>query len=205
MDSTNLLPANATAFEVELAHLSGYLSEIDPTVVETIWDAWRCPARLLPWLAWALSVDVWEDDWSEIVKRQAIADSPYYHRIKGTKRAVLSALSLSSRPATITEWFQRFPIGRRGTATVFIECPLAEVPAVTKSVKPFVLASKPKSRAVVFYIGEQIVGEFVVAAGVLSEEETTIDPISYAGENVDMSLFIGIGVLAEEDTTIEAV
>lgn len=205
MDSTNLLPSNATVFEIELARLSGYLSEIDPSVIETIWDAWRCPAKLLPWLAWALSVDVWDDGWSEIVKRQAIADSPYYHRIKGTKRAVLSALALSSRPATITEWFQRTPIGRRGTATVFIECPLADIPAVTKSVKPFVLASKPKSRAVVFYIGEQTEGVFVVGSGILLEEEFTIDPIAYGGENIDANMYVGIGLLAEEDTTVEAI
>ena len=35
----------------------------------------NCPADVLPWLGWALSVDDWDQDWSEQQKRSAIAAS----------------------------------------------------------------------------------------------------------------------------------
>ncbi|HCI6872017.1 TPA: phage tail protein I, partial [Klebsiella variicola subsp. variicola] len=30
-----------------------------------LWDPWKCPVKFLPYLAWAFSVDRWEETWSE--------------------------------------------------------------------------------------------------------------------------------------------
>lgn len=66
-----------------------------PVPIDTLWDADACPAALLPWLAWTLSVDEWNPDWSEEVRRAVIAASAEVHRHKGTlgaiKRALVSA------------------------------------------------------------------------------------------------------------------
>lgn len=204
-EGTDLAPPNSPAMERELARLSAALDEIDPSVIETIWDAWRCPRSLLPWLAWAMSVDVWEEGWSEIVKRQAIADSPYYHRIRGTVLSVQKALALALRPYELTEWFDYLPQRRRGTATIFVETTLDDIPRIIRSIRPLVMAAKPKTRAVAFGAGESIPGPFVVGAGLLTEELITVDPYAYDGEEIDAAFVVGAGLLTETLTTIEAI
>lgn len=203
--SRDLLPDSATHFERELAGLSASLEAIDPTVIETIWDAWRCPSKLLPWLAWALSVDVWDDGWAETVKRQAIADSPDYHRIKGTVQAVLSALALAERPFELTEWFDQVPLGRRGTARIFVETTLDDIGRVLKTIKPLVLSAKPKSRAVAFGAGELASGPILIGGALLEESLTTVEPYAYLGDEADGVIRIGGGVLVETLTTIEGI
>jgi phage tail P2-like protein len=200
----HLLPANSTALEQELARLSGRLDAIEPGVIARIWDAWSCPSALLPWLAWALSVDHWDEQWPEIVKRQAIAESPLYHRRKGTVAAVQSIIALAGLPYTLTEWWQRQPEGRRGTALVHIETPTEQVGEVTRRIRPLLLTSKPKSRAVFLGVGEAALAPVHIGAGLLDESLTTIEPYSYDGEDVDGTARLGIGLLTETLTTIEA-
>jgi phage tail P2-like protein len=154
-DALDLLPSNATPLEQELARLSHRLDEIDPAVIETLWDAWRCPAELLPHLAWALSLDVWDDAWSEGVKRQAIADAPAVHRTKGTRYAVDNVLKLLGCRISFKEWWQQTPPGRRGTARAMVlvlerQSPGAPLitPDLIARVNRALLTTKPKSRAI---------------------------------------------------------
>lgn len=63
-----------------------------PTPLRDLWRPDSCPADLLPWLAWTLSVDVWDPSWTEATKRGVIAASIDVHRHKGTRSAVVSAL-----------------------------------------------------------------------------------------------------------------
>jgi hypothetical protein len=46
----------------------------------------------LPWLAWALSVDEWDETWTEAQKRETVAASYAVHSKKGTPYAVRHAL-----------------------------------------------------------------------------------------------------------------
>lgn len=198
----HLLPANSTPLEQELSRLSSRLDGLDAELIATIWDAWACPAALLPWLAWALSVDHWDEGWTEIVKRQSIADSPAYHRRKGTVTAVETAVALAGYPYRFTEWWQRVPMGRRGTAIIHIEAPTEAVAGVLRRVWPLVMTSKPKSRAVFLGVGEAASMSLHVGAGLLDETLTTIAPYAYAGEGADGSLVFGAGLLDETLTTI---
>ncbi len=72
----------------------------------TIWNPQTCPAELLPWLAWALSVDVWDARWPEQVRRDLIADALPVHMRKGTLGSVRRALSRLGLEVEITEWFE---------------------------------------------------------------------------------------------------
>ncbi|MHA1540019.1 MAG: phage tail protein I [Alphaproteobacteria bacterium] len=82
-------------------------------------DPDQCPAHVLPWLAWEMSVDVWNEDWAEEIRREVIKASLHVHKRKGTigslKRA-LSALNLNLR---VEEWFSYG--GDPYTFRVFIE------------------------------------------------------------------------------------
>jgi phage tail P2-like protein len=201
----HLLPANSTTLEQELSRLSVPLDRLDAEVLATIWDAWRCPAVLLPWLAWALSVDHWDADWDEVRKRQSIADSPAYHRRKGTVSAVETAVSLSGYPYQISEWWQRVPAGRRGTAIIHIDVPTERVVDVFRRVWPLLMTSKPKSRPVFLGVGEQAHMSLHVGAGLLEETLITIQPYAYVGENAEGAVTLGAGLLDETLTTIEAI
>jgi len=89
-DVARLLPPNATDGEAALEQVSALRLT---TSADALWDPARCPAALLPWLAWALSVDVWDPGWTEAVKREVIRSSVEYHRRKGTRAAVEAAIA----------------------------------------------------------------------------------------------------------------
>ena len=76
--SNSLLPPNATLLERALERLINQATDI-PVTIKTLWDPLLCPAELLPWLAWAYSVDRWMDSWPEQIKRQVINDAFVIH------------------------------------------------------------------------------------------------------------------------------
>ena len=93
---SNLLPPNQTPLEASLANASHM--PLTPERIALLWDADRCPAQILPWLAWALSVDEWDDRWSPATRRSTIAAALEVHRIKGTLAAVRKALAAAGYP-----------------------------------------------------------------------------------------------------------
>jgi phage tail P2-like protein len=50
------------------------LMEIEAELVKYTWDPYLCPTPLLPYLAWAMGVNFWNDRWSETTKRAWIAE-----------------------------------------------------------------------------------------------------------------------------------
>lgn len=83
----DLLPANATALERALAGATGRIGAVPTPLRELFrWDT--CPADLLPWLAWEMSVDIWDQGWPEARKRAIIRESFELHRAKGTLYAI---------------------------------------------------------------------------------------------------------------------
>lgn len=109
---SQLLPPNRTALEAQIA--ASHPLDL-PVPLRTLWNPRTCPAHLLPFLAWAFSVDHWSPDWPEQVKRDVIAASFDVHRIKGTRLAVDRALKAMGVDVEITEWFELDPPLPRGT------------------------------------------------------------------------------------------
>lgn len=122
----NLLPPNATPQEVALAGTTERIDAI-PVRSRQMWNAQTCPADLLPWLAWALSVDEWNADWSEQQKRDTIAASFVIHSTKGTLAAVKASLAALGYDSTVIEWFQQPNDLEPYTFTVDIDAALAPV------------------------------------------------------------------------------
>jgi phage tail-like protein len=83
MTYPDLLPRNATPLERALASPTGRLTAI-PSSIEDVWRHGTCPEDLLPWLAWAMSVDFWDEDWTPERKRNLIREAFELHRKKGT-------------------------------------------------------------------------------------------------------------------------
>ncbi|HBX9977435.1 MULTISPECIES: phage tail protein I [Klebsiella pneumoniae complex] len=71
-----------------------------------LWNPWRCPVKFLPYLAWAFSVDRWEETWSETEKRQAVSDAFWIHQRKGTVAAVRRVIETLGYSMTLQEWWE---------------------------------------------------------------------------------------------------
>ncbi len=120
-----LLPPNATPLERALEAATGRISDVSAPI-DTLVDPQRIALAALPWLAWGLSVDSWEPAWSEVMKRQAVAESIALHRIKGTRQSVEQVLARIDRLATVLEWHQ--DRGRLLPHTFEIHIPLVVTP-----------------------------------------------------------------------------
>lgn len=115
-----LLPPNATALERMLAD-TPELDRLTPEVIATLWDASTCPVANLPWLAWALSVDDWDESWPEATQRAVISGSIALHKKKGTPWAIKEAVAQTGYRALMTEWWQMTPRGTPHTFAVDVE------------------------------------------------------------------------------------
>lgn len=87
------LPVSASPLARSIAAATAPTLGADAERLRDLWNAGTCPEELLPWLAWALSVDVWQDAWSAEEKRTTIQQSISWHRKKGTPWAVKAALA----------------------------------------------------------------------------------------------------------------
>lgn len=116
---SDLLPSNATAQERALAETVGRVSDV-PVVVRQVWNPDTCPVNVLPWLAWAFSVDDWDTTWTEQQKRDTIKQSIVSQRIKGTIGAVKRQLAALGIDIRVVEWFRQSPAGDPYTFQVYI-------------------------------------------------------------------------------------
>lgn len=71
-----------------------------------LWNPWKCPVKFLPYLAWAFSVDRWEETWTEVEKRQEISDAFWIHQRKGTISAIRFVIEKMGYSISIDEWWQ---------------------------------------------------------------------------------------------------
>ena len=119
---TSLLPPNATPFERALEAVTARIGDISAPI-DTLLDPQRISGEWLPWLAWALSVDMWDSAWPDAVKRDAVAQSIALHRIKGTRQSVAAVLARFDELARIIEWHEATP--RAQPHTFEIHLPVA--------------------------------------------------------------------------------
>jgi phage tail P2-like protein len=100
----SLLPASTSPLERNVAQALGSISDL-PTPLRTLWDPQAIPADLLPYLAWALSVEEeWEFATTEQEQRDLVESSVALHSYKGTPYAVRQGLrSAGFRQAEIHE------------------------------------------------------------------------------------------------------
>jgi phage tail P2-like protein len=111
-----LLPKNSTQLELDLEQSMALGFNLPVEEIPKIWNPDLCPTDLLPWLAWAFSVDVWDSQWLESKKRRIIKESYWLHRKKGTRFAITELLSaLEINDFEIIEWWQQTPKGHPHT------------------------------------------------------------------------------------------
>lgn len=133
----SLLPINATAQENALEGATSRLSDV-PSPLRDLWNPATCPASLLPWLAWAMSVDEWNPDWTESQKRNVIKASVDVHRHKGTIGAVRRVADSFGFGIAIQEWWQKSPQGTPHTFSLTVsadQIPSGSLETVIESIR----------------------------------------------------------------------
>lgn len=104
-DIKHLLPPSASTAERAIETVIAERTTGIEAPISQLWDVDTCPIELLPFMAWAFSVEVWDHAWSEKVKRDVIRHSVEVHRMKGTRQSVALALgALGFRIDIVEGW-----------------------------------------------------------------------------------------------------
>lgn len=147
--------------------------------LRTLWTPTVCPVELLPYLAWALSVDRWDKNWPAEKKIAAIQQSYWQHRRKGTRAAVRRVIESMGFSATFAEWFDTgdqpgtFRLEVDVNAVGLTEKTLAELNRLIADAKP---VSRHISQ---FSLSVSTHGDVFTAAAVCDGEIINVYPSGY--------------------------
>ena len=116
----NLLPPNTTQLEKKITEVSASAFNLngDLSSLIRIDDA---PSDYLSILAWQFSVDRWQDDWPDEIKRAQIKNSIKVHRHKGTNYALRQIVESFGYSLSVHEWWQEAPMNEPGTFQITVE------------------------------------------------------------------------------------
>lgn len=182
--SDRLLPVGSSALEVAAAEACALIEEI-PVPLRRLWNAQTCPLPLLPYLAWAWSVDRWDQSWSESTKRSVVAASEYVHRHKGTIGSLRRVVEPLGYLIRIVEWWQtneepgtfRLDVGVLDTGIT---------EEMYNELERMIADAKPCSRHLIgLSINLDATGALPVAAACYTGDELTVYP--YISETITVS------------------
>jgi phage tail P2-like protein len=103
--SNSLLPPGSSALERRLAQACSGISGLN-VPLRDLWNPDTCPVNFLPYLAWAFSVDRWDESWAESVKRKVVKDAFYIHQHKGTVSAIRRVVEPLGYLIRVIEWWK---------------------------------------------------------------------------------------------------
>ncbi|AZC35914.1 phage tail protein I [Pseudomonas chlororaphis] len=189
----SLLPLNSTLLERGVEAATEEVTEIP---LRTLYNADTCPVHLLPYLAWAWSVDRWDPSWAESVKRAAIKASYYIHAHKGTIGALRRVVEPLGYLIEIIEWFNAVPEGVPGTFALkvgVLETGITE--EMYRELERLIDDAKPVSRQLT---GLDIILESRIDAfvGVAIYDGDEIDVYPWSNPDIDMVIqgYSGVSV-----------
>lgn len=107
----SLLPPNASTLERAAELLASVRLDDIAVPLRSLWSPQDCPEALLPWLAWALSIDSWSSDWPVNVRRARVANAIAIQRRKGTAGSVTDVVASFGGVVALREWFELDPPG----------------------------------------------------------------------------------------------
>ena len=115
----SLLPPNSTQLEKNLTEVGQ--DAFDLPSIRIIKDIDEVPAQFLPFIAYQKSVDYWDNDWQDALKRKVIKSSKEQHKIKGTAAAIKLALEHFDYEVKLIEWFKASPELPPGTFNIELD------------------------------------------------------------------------------------
>lgn len=175
--AARLLPGNATELERLAAQALAQIERV-PVPLRDLWNPDACPVALLPYLAWAFSVDRWSQAWPENAKRNAIKAAYFIHSRKGTIGALRRVVEPLGYLIEVREWWEELPMGVPGTFRLLIgvlDTGITE--AMYQELTWLIDDAKPLSRHLVgLAIGLEVRGATYVGSAAMTGETTTVYP-----------------------------
>ena len=206
-NDTTLLPANASELLKDLENTTLRSTTLE-ALNKDILNPDLAPDVILPWLAFAVSVDDWSDNWTEEIKRNVIRSSIEVHKKKGTIGALRKALeSFNYENITVEEWFDYG--GAPYFFRVFFD---VKEPGFDVDILPEVLRVINNTKNIrshleslkAFLSAESV--QINLGSAMLSKEITTLDHVVYDSDdelnNQSSMPFVGTFLISKEITTI---
>lgn len=175
------MATGSSVLEQRAAEACAVISDLS-VPLRDLWNPWRCPVKFLPYLAWAFSVDRWEETWSETEKRQAVSDAFWIHQRKGTVAAVRRVIETLGYSMTLQEWWEvADPAG-----TFRLEIDLNDIgitETMIKELERIIGDAKPVSRHISqLTLSASAYGTANIGAGMVDGEIITVYPPGYEPE-----------------------
>ncbi|WP_448196694.1 phage tail protein I [Pseudomonas putida] len=185
---SSLLPLNRTPLE---GALEAAADEDLAIMLRRLYNPDTCPAKLLYLLAWAWSVDRWDDQWPEAVKRSVIRSSFYIHAHKGTIGALRRVVEPFGYLIEVVEWWQTVPKGVPGTFSLKVGVADEGISEETyQELTALIDDARPVSRHMVgLAISLETTGGLYLAASAYDGDELDV----YPPEAVDLEVTGEIG------------
>ena len=182
--SDRLLPAGSSTLEVAAATALAALEEV-PVPLRELWNPDTCPLALLPYLAWAFSVDRWDENWTEEAKRSAVRSSWFVHKHKGTIGALRRVVEPLGYLIRVREWWQTNE--RPGTFRLDVGVLETGITAeMYQELERLINDAKPVSRHLIgLSINLDVTGTLPVSAAAYDGSVLTVYP--YYPENITVS------------------
>lgn len=181
-----MLPGNATELERLGAQALAQIERV-PIPLRELWNPDTCPVELLPYLAWAFSVDRWSQAWPESAKRAAINAAYFIHAHKGTIGALRRVVEPLGYLIEVREWWEEVPLGVPGTFRLLIgvlDTGITE--AMYQELSWLIDDAKPLTRHLIgLAIGLETRGRTYIGAAAIDGEVVTVYP--YAPGPIEVS------------------
>ncbi|TXU21952.1 phage tail protein I [Klebsiella pneumoniae] len=176
--SNSLMATGSSVLEQRAAEACAVISDLS-VPLRDLWNPWRCPVKFLPYLAWAFSVDRWEENWSETEKRQAVSEAFWIHQRKGTVAAVRRVIETLGYSMTLQEWWEvADPAG-----TFRLEIDLNDIgitETMIKELERIIGDAKPVSRHISqLTLSASVYGAAYIGVGIVDGETITVYPPGY--------------------------
>lgn len=179
--NNSLMATGLSVLEQRAAEACAVISDLS-VPLRDLWNPWKCPVKFLPYLAWAFSVDRWEESWSEVEKRQEISDAFWIHQRKGTISAIRFVIEKMGYFISIDEWWQvADPAG-----TFRLEVDINDIgltPSMLSDLNRLIDETKPVSRHMAqMNIAAKVRGDIHTGAALCCGEIISIYPENYEPE-----------------------
>lgn len=173
--NSRLLPVGSSPLELAAAESLAQIERV-PIPIRELWNPDKCPVHLLPYLAWAFSVDRWDKNWTEKAKRDAVKAAMFIHKHKGTIGALRRVVEPLGYLIRVVEWWQT-----NETAGTFrldigvLETGITE--EMYQELEALIFDAKPASRHLIgLTIQLETKGQIYCSAASYSGDELTVYP-----------------------------
>ena len=174
--TNRLLPVGSTPLEVAAAQACAELEHVSVSLRD-LWNPVNCPVNLLPYLAWAFSVDHWDETWPEETKRSVIASAFFVHRHKGTLGAIRRVVEPLGYLINVDEWWHGgdAPPGTFRLNIGVLESGISE--EMYLEMERMIADAKPVSRHLLgLTISQAVAGCVYTGSAALDGDVTTVYP-----------------------------